>query len=518
MLDLQTRAQAELELRRRARAQGIDRSAVRAARVWKPQHRKDCDGGPSCQCPQVKAYESDADIIGYGGEAGGGKTDLGLGFASTKHRRSIIFRRVHPLLEAIEARGKEILGNKGYNGALHRWILPNGRTIQLAAMQYESNKKNFQGRPNDLYVFDEATEFTESQVRFVIGWNRTTVPGQKCRVLMPFNPPLDESGEWVTRFFAPWLDETHANPAKDGELRWYAMIDGEEKEVKDSALFEHNGETIKPKSRTFFHAKLSDNPILEATGYAATIDAMPEPIRSLLKGKFGAYKQIDPFQVIPAAWVRAAQQRWLESEKPKEIKAVGVDVARGGEDKTVISILRLDRFDELKKYPGASTPDGQTVAMLVDQVLEKQKPVIGVDVIGIGASAYDHLQGADKQVIGVNFGAGSDAVDKSKKFKFANLRAEAYWKFREALDPDYGPAMALPSDKELLGDLCAPKWEIRTGKIYIESKPEIIKRLGRSPDCADSVVIAWWCANYGVIDWARAQQLGKVKDFKSRWE
>jgi hypothetical protein len=471
--------------------------------------------------PQCAAYESEADVIGYGGAAGGGKTDLLLGFAGTKHYRSIIFRRVFPLLEGIEARSREVYNPTNdahlkdrYNESLHRWQLNGGATVRFAAVQYEDDKKNYQGRPHDFYGFDEATEFTESQVRFIIGWNRSTRINQKCRVVLAFNPPMDESGEWVVRFFAPWLDDTHANPAKDGELRWFAMLDGEEKEVAGNAPFEHNGETITPKSRTFFHAKLSDNVILEQTGYAATIDAMPEPIRSLLKGKFGAYKQIDPFQVIPAAWVRAAQQRWLETEPVPEIKSLGVDVARGGGDKTVVSVLRLDRFDELKKYPGVATPDGQTVALLVTDTIGKQKPVIGVDVIGVGASVYDHLTG-NGQVVGVNFGAGSDKTDKSKKFRFANLRAEVYWTLREALDPDYGAILALPPDKELLGDLCAPKWEVRTGKIYIESKPEIIKRLGRSPDCGDSVAIAYWCATHGLITWDEG--LGKVKNFKSRW-
>lgn len=456
--------------------------------------------------PQSAAYESEADVIGYGGAAGGGKTDLGLGFAGTKHRRSIIFRRVYPLLEGIEARGKEIFGGQGYNGSLHRWILSDGKTIQLASMQYEDDKKKFQGRANDLYVFDEVTEFSETQVRFVIGWNRSTFPDQKCRVLMTFNPPMDEAGEWVTRYFAPWLDETHPSPALDGELRWYAMVDGEEKECPDNRPFVHNGETITPKSRTFFHAKLSDNPILEATGYGATVDAMPEPIRSLLKGKFGAYKMVDPFQLIRPDWVRAAQERWLKSEPPEAMTSLGVDVARGGMDKTVLSPLRQDRFDELKKYPGASTPDGKTVALLVEEALPKQDPdkepismpAIAVDVIGVGSSAYDHLSTDKPFVQGVNFGAGSDGTDRTGKYKFANIRAEAYWKFREALDPDYNSTVKLSPDKELMGDLCAPKWEVRTGRLYIESKDEIKKRLGRSTDCSDAIVLAWFAANNSV--------------------
>jgi hypothetical protein len=511
MLSLQ--AAAELELRKRDRSQGGLLRSVRP--TWEPQAG-----------PQSTAFESDADVIGYGGAAGGGKTDLLLGFAGTKQYRSVIFRRVFPLLEGIEARSREIYNQDSqnrqkdrYNESLHRWELKDGRTVRFAAMQYEDDKRNFQGRPFDFYGFDEATEFTETQVRFVTGWNRTTRPGQKCRVVMTFNPPMDEAGEWVTRYFAPWLDDTHPSLARDGELRWFAMVDGEEVERPNKEPFEHEGEIITPKSRTFFHAKLSDNPILEATGYGSTIDAMPEPIRTLLKGKFGAYKIVDPFQVIPAAWVRAAQERWISSEEGLQITALGIDVARGGNNQTVLAPLRTDRFDELKKYPGAATPDGKTIAMLVGQTIgEKHKPVVGVDVVGVGAAAYDAMNDGERQVIGVNFGRGSDKLDKSLKFKFANLRAEAYWKFREALDPDYGATVALPPDKELMGDLCAPKWEIRNGRIYIESKEEIIKRLGRSPDCGDGVVIAWWASSVQNIDWEGVDSLGHVEDFRSPWE
>lgn len=449
--------------------------------------------------PQESAYNSEADIIGYGGAAGGGKTDLGLGFAINKHHRSVIFRRTYPLLDGIESRGKELIGTEGFNGSLHRWDRPDGGSIRLASMQYDDDKKNFQGRPFDLYVFDETTEFTETQFRFVIGWNRTTKPGQKCRVLMTFNPPMDEAGEWVTRYFAPWLDNTHKNPAKDGEIRWYIYDESQgDVEVPDSMpVIRDGGATLIPKSRTFFHAELKDNPILQATGYQSQIDAMPEPIRSILKGNFGAYKQLDPFQVIRADWVKKAQERYLKSEQPQAITAMGVDVARGGEDKTVIAILRQDRFDELKKFPGKSTPDGKTAALLVEGEIPKDaSPKIGVDVIGVGASVYDHLIADKPMTEAINFGAGSDGLDKSGKYKFANIRAEAYWKFREALDPDYGSTMALPPDKELLGDLCAPKWEVRAGKIYIESKKEIIERLGRSPDCADAVVLAWFTASH----------------------
>ena len=456
--------------------------------IWQPQ--------PG---PQTDAYNSEADIIGYGGAAGGGKTDLLLGFAGTKHYRSVIFRRIFPLLEGIEARSREIYNatsearlKDSYNESLHRWEFDTGATVRFAAMQYEDDKKNFQGRPFDLYGFDEATEFTESQVRFVTGWNRTTRSNQKCRVVMTFNPPMDESGEWVVRFFAPWLDGTHKNPAKDGELRWYSMMDGEEVEIPNGKRFEHKGETVIPKSRTFFHAKLSDNAILQATGYQSQIDSMPEPIRSLLKGIFGAYKTIDPFQIIPTAWVRAAQQRWLERERPiTPLTAVGIDPSRGGMDKTALAKRYDNWFDTVKTWEGVFVTDGAIMAELARQEIGNATPAnINIDVNGIGSSGYDHLKVMYQNVRPFNGAEGSEYRDKSKKLKMRNKRAEMYWRMRDALDPVDGDDVALPPDTELLADLCSARYEVSSAGVKVEEKDKIKERIGRSPDTGEAVMMS----------------------------
>jgi hypothetical protein len=76
--------------------------------------------------------------------------------------------------------------------------------------------------------FDELPNFLEQQYRYLIGWNRTTKPGQRSRVVATGNPPQGPEGEWVIKYWAPWLDPTHQNPAAPGELRWFATIAGKE--------------------------------------------------------------------------------------------------------------------------------------------------------------------------------------------------------------------------------------------------------------------------------------------------
>jgi hypothetical protein len=65
-----------------------------------------------------------------------------------------------------------------------------------------------------------------------------------------------------------------------------------------------------------------------------------------------------------------------------------------------------------------------------------------------------------------------------------------WWKLREALDPDHNPTLALPPHPQLLGDLTAPKWFLALRGIQVESKDEIRKRLGRSTNVGDAVLMA----------------------------
>jgi hypothetical protein len=452
-------------------------------RIWRP-----------LPGPQTAAYLSEADELFYGGAAGGGKSDLLIGLGTTAHQRSIIFRREYPQLKAIIDRSREIIGDRGrYNGQDNIWRLDDGRVLEFGAVQYDADTRKYQGRPHDLKAFDELPNFTEAQYRFLIGWTRTTVPNQRTRVVGAGNPPTSADGEWVIRRWGAWLDAQHPNPARPGELRWYVVVDGEEVEREDGTPFEWKGEQLRPRSRTFIPARLADNPFLMATDYGSQLQALPEPLRSqLLYGDFTAGIDDDPWQVIPTEWVRQAQSRWTAERPALPMTALGVDVARGGRDKTVLAPRYGNWFGELQKHAGTSTPDGPSVAALVIAALEEgSDPDINIDVIGAGGSPYDALRAHDElRVNGINFAERSDATDKTGRLPFVNMRAEAYWQMREALDPKTGDDIALPPDSELLADLCAAKWTVRTGGIQIESKEDIIKRLGRSPDCADAVVMA----------------------------
>lgn len=450
------------------------------------------DGIPS---PQLQGYGNPADILFFGGAAGGGKSDLLLGLAGTAHRKSIIFRREFPQMLELRERSRHLFTPYGrFNGQEQVWHLHDGRLLEFGAVQHEKFVEKYQGRPHDLLGFDEVTHLLEYQFRFLISWMRTTTPGQRCRVVATGNPPTSAEGEWIVQYWGPWLDPTHPYPAVPGELRWYATIDGHtDVERADGTPFEHKGELLTPMSRTFIPSRVEDNPYLMATGYKTVLQNLPEPLRSkMLHGDFSAGLEDNPWQVIPTAWVDLAMARWTAQKPDRPLSALGVDIARGGKDQTVIAKRYGNWFAPLKKWPGVKTPDGPSVASLViiEMEHENQAP-IQVDIIGVGGSGYDYLRDIKPaSTVPMNGANHSTARDRSGQLHFRNMRAEWHWKMREALDPVNGDDLALPPDRELRADLIAPRWKLSAQGIQIEEKDDIKARLGRSPDSGEAVIYA----------------------------
>lgn len=468
-------------------------AADKAEAPWRPLMDM---ADPERITPQAAACYSEADILGYGGAAGGGKSNLLVGVAATQHRRSILFRRQHNQLSSLTDQAVELFGRDGFRELPPKLRLAGGRMIDFGGMQTLGDERSYQGRPYDFMGFDEATEFLESQFRFVITWNRPG-PGvsidQRCRVVAAFNPPQDALGEWVIKFWGPWLDRLHPNPALPGELRWFISIGDRDKEVDGPDEVDWQGEVLKPRSRTFIPSSVEDNPFLMAAGYKSVLQALPEPLRSqMLKGDFLAGRADDPFQAIPTAWVEAAFKRWEErggATKPRNVPMtqVGVDVAQGGPANTVFAVRYDNWVAPLIVKPGVECPDAPTTAAFVVATL-RDRAHAAIDTVGPGGAVYGHLVATGVPAASLAGAEQTQERDRTGAFGFFNKRSEWWWRAREALDPDYGDDLALPPDHALKADLCAPRWRRVPKGIRIEAKEETIKRIGRSPDRGDAVV------------------------------
>lgn len=448
--------------------------------------------------PQTAAVQTLADVIGYGGAAGGGKTDLICGLSLTEHHRIQVFRREGTELTAILDRLQDLVGHtNGYNGASRIWkFFGEKRQIEFCSAPNPGDERKYRGRPKDLLAIDEAAEFLEAQVRFIAGWVRHENPKQRLRTLLTFNPPETVEGMWIVEYFAPWLKKGHPDRAIPGELRYFTMLDGREREVPDGEPFEWRGadgktELIIPKSRTFFPAKVQDNPYYMQSGYVSQLQALPEPLRSqLLYGDFAAGVSDDPQQVCPTEWVEAAMNRWKQPAQTPTMDSMGVDVARGGRDNTIVATRHTGNwYAKLHTFPGSTTPDGPTVAGHTVALRRNNAPV-HIDAIGVGASPLDFLRQAKVQVVPVVGNESIDATDRTGLLKFSNVRSWMWWKMREELDPQNNTGIMLPPDDELKRELCAMKWTVRNRVIYMLSRDELIKLLGYSPDRATAVVLA----------------------------
>lgn len=201
----------------------------------------------------------------------------------------------------------------------------------------------------------------------------------------------------------------------------------------------------------------------------------------------------DAWTVIPAAMAARCRFLDLTPDGPHE---GGIDVGAGG-DETVFAERRGPVLGTVLSF---RDPDPMaTVGRLAVAIAESGVDRVRVDVTGIGWGIYGRLRELSSfhhpasaaashaaEVIGVNFGARA-----RNQVKFKNRRAELWWHGRELSRT--GGWDLTGADDAVLGELCAPRFVILDsgGKIRIERKDEVIARLGRSPDRADAILLAF---------------------------
>lgn len=613
--------------------------AVLATRTWTPN--------PG---PQTDAYFSLADEVFYGGQAGGGKSDLLLGLAREEHERSLLLRRTNKEALGLVERMTEVLGTRdGWSSQQGIWRLP-ARTVEISGCQLETDKQKFKGAPHDLICvgrgtpvlmgdgtfksvedvavgdmvatlegprrilrafqtpvkkavrlssggfsqvqsrehrvlahdgwvapgtarvicgwllalrsnvsralnprlyphpygkgkrltsadlstrayqvtpvcdqvlfdleveevnhfitsggfinkncFDEVSDFTETQYTFIIGWNRSTTPGQRCRIIAAGNPPTRPEGLWVVHRWAAWLDPNHHNPAAPGELRYYTTGEnGKEIEVDGPGPHLIGGELVTARSRTFIPAALADNPDLAATDYSSVLASMPEELRAAYRdGRFDMALQDRAYQAIPSAWIRAAQERWTP-ERPDAIPmcSMGVDASGGGTDPMIIASRFGGWYAPIVKVEAKEIPVERAGAFCAGLVVSHRRD--NADIVvdlggGYGSSMYEQLYANGLAPIGYKGAAEAKGKTLCGKFTFKNARSAAIWRFREALDPGQpgGSVIMLPPSTTLAADLSAPTYEPDAKEIVVESKKKVCERLGRSTDEGDAVIMSW---------------------------
>lgn len=448
---------------------------------------------------QTLAFESAADEVGFGGEAGPGKTALLVGKTITRQKRSLVLRRTnkeaHDLIDEYE----RIVGYRPKIDSRSTFRV-DGRSIRIGGCQHESDKQKYKGLPYDFIGFDQVEDFSESQYTFIQQWCRSTDKTVKTQTLATLNPPTRPEGLWVLRRWGPWLDPHHPRPAKSGDIRWFTTIDGEDTEVDGPGPHVIPGEVepVMARSRTFIRGYLKENVALAQTGYDATRAAAPGALRAAYRsGDFEASLIDVPNQVCPTVWVRAAVAAWT----PKPPNAVPMcaladDASGGGDDPMVLAMRHDGWYAPLIVIPGKDIPPeraGKHAAGLIVSYRQNDAAVIIDMGGGYGGSTYEQLRANGVNAEAFKGAERSTRRTRDGKLSFANRRTEVWWRFREALDPSEpgGSPIMLPDDPLLIADLTAPTFVDDRGMIELEPKDDVCKRLGRSTDRGDAVVMAW---------------------------
>ncbi len=229
----------------------------------------------------------------------------------------------------------------------------------------------------------------------------------------------------------------------------------------------------------FIPALPKDNPNLPS-GYVERLRQLfPEEWQArFLEGDWSAFEGTNcvfPFQAIQSAAVRE-----LAEGKPK---ALGVDVARYGDDESVVAVRAggVGRIRAIAKKSDLMAVTGTVSAAILD---ERPLDAINVDADGMGGGVVDRLRELKHQVY--EFHGGGRPNDNER---FRNLKAEAYWGFRDRL---VAGNVSIPDDLELKAQLTSCTYRVTSsGQIEITPKEEMKKKGIKSPDRAEALIYAF---------------------------
>lgn len=186
--------------------------------------------------------------------------------------------------------------------------------------------------------------------------------------------------------------------------------------------------------------------------------------------------------VVSLALAEEATEREVLEPPPDREAVIAVDVARFGSDETVISTLVGKKVVIRHAYQGIDTViTAAKTKLIYDELREGPGEArVVVDDSGVGGGVTDILKHDGVKVTAFN--AGESALEPDN---YPNARSEAWFRGAEHLEE-----VSIPDDEQLAADLLSPKYKLdKDGRRVVEPKDETKKRLGRSPDRADSVLM-----------------------------
>lgn len=345
---------------------------------------------------------------------------------------------------------------------------PDGRKIVCFSTNRPERAAGFSG-PEMLFALDEASGIGSAIFEAITG---NTMGGAKQ--LLTGNPTLTSGVLYEAFTEKAALYSTHTissaetpNATSDDKSTW---IPGAADKAKIAELLAEYG-----VDSPFADVRIHGNFPTAGANVAITLKAIE-----------AAQKR----HAIPELWIAGT------TPKPERLR-VGVDVARFGDDDSVIYMIRGYRTVKVHAVHGHDTQQlaGLVRRLVAEEVArygrermirnEPQPPIVKVDGIGVGAGVVDALR------VGVSIGEIVDvnASEVANDETLYRLSRDEMWFAARDWIRDGG---TLPPEEKLLsGELsaCLYKFDAR-GRYVVESKDELKARIKRSPDHADALCLA----------------------------
>lgn len=202
----------------------------------------------------------------------------------------------------------------------------------------------------------------------------------------------------------------------------------------------------------------------------------------VLVNVFGKFPPGSSNTLLSVEDANAATQRSLpESEYISQPRILGVDVARFGDDRTVVLFRQGGVCRQPRVFRNLDTM--QTADQTVTIINRWAPDAVFIDQTGVGAGVVDRLRQLGYPILGVDF--GSKAIESNR---FVNRRAEMWWKMSDWVRN----GGCIPDDSELVGELTAPTYKYDSGgRLQLESKADMKVRGVPSPDIADALALTF---------------------------
>ena len=217
----------------------------------------------------------------------------------------------------------------------------------------------------------------------------------------------------------------------------------------------------------------------------------------------GKFPKVGEDSLIPEQWIELAQKRWAEYHAKHGLTPVygkplflGNDVAGMGRDSSVDCYRYGNIVAKFYKSNSGGVADHMATAGRIKSVLDADSTANSlIDTIGEGAGVFSRLveQGYKDRVYSCKYSESATQYDReltdvTGQYNFANMRAYLAWAVRDWLNPKNNTNAMLPPGGTLKQEATEMRWEFQSnGKVIIEKKQEIKKRLGFSPDEFDSL-------------------------------